>query len=1107
MKKFTLLFAIVFTLISSGIAEVQDGVIKVVVLGSSTAAGTGPTNSSNAWVNQYRTYLKGLNPSSEVINLAVGGYSTYQVMPSSSTPASGKPSPDASHNITKALSYSPDVIIINLPTNDAASGYTVEEQMFNYKVVLDSAAAKSVPVYVATTQPRNLDATGRANLIAMRDTIYKYIADKAIDFWTTIANADGTISSTYDYGDGVHLNDAAHILLAERVKAMDILKYSHDDTVYDTINIDLGDPTATSTGNWNNLTTFAASTPISLINSNGDATGYSIWVHDAFTGVNTAGTTAPDASTGLPSTATYDSFFGNTVAFGGITEATGGVTISGLDCSKTYSISMFASRAGSTDNREAMYIAVGATKDTVYLNASSNTSNLVTISKITPAADGTIIINVAPGPNNNNGSKFFYLGAIRITYEKVIVYDENGVINIDLGSSANTTSGNWNNLTSATGGETIADLINMEGNNSGISVYVHDAFTGINEYGTTSPDASINMESSATSDSFFGNVQPFYNVSEPTGGVTFANLDPNSLYTFEIFGSRADASSSDNREALFTATGQATATASINTLNNTSNLATIANVQPDANGNITIVAAPGTNNSNSYKFFYMGAIRITYGKNVTYDKEGIIKVDFGSTASTGTWNNLADYTTAGAIGDLINTNSNATGIALSVHDAFTGVNTAGTTAPSASIGFDATATADSFFGSVGDHGGIVEPTGGITLSGLSTNTKYSFSIFASREGSTDNRETQYIIEGSTKDTVYLDASSNTSNVASLQDMVPSAEGKITINVAPGSNNNNEKKYYYLGAIIINYKEIEEEVDYDEDGTINIDLGSSSYLSSGNWNNLTSPTGAQNLSLKNEEGNQTSLTISVHDSFTDVNKVGTSSPSASLNFDTNASFDSFFGNTGAHEGITQTTGGVTLSGLDVNSYYTLTLFASRDGVSDNREAKYTVTGSQDTVLYLDAANNTANTVMAKNIMPNSEGKIAIDATVGPNNNNSLGYFYLGIIRIDYDTEPLTFTGISEEPLASSNSISCKVYPNPAKENVNIAYYLPEAGMVQITLHNVIGQVENVLVNKHQGQGEQSIACPISLKSGIYICQVKVITATKTYCNAQRIIVIK
>ena len=129
-----------------------------------------------------------------------------------------------------------------------------------------------------------------------------------------------------------------------------------------------------------------------------------------------------------------------------------------------------------SDNRETAYIVAGSTKDTVYLNPVNNTSNIISVNGMTPAADGTITVTVGPGPNNTNASKFYFFGAVRIVYPKVIEYDKNGVIKIDLGNSTTTTSGNWNNLTSATGNETVADLINTEGNHTGFSIWVNDAF-------------------------------------------------------------------------------------------------------------------------------------------------------------------------------------------------------------------------------------------------------------------------------------------------------------------------------------------------------------------------------------------------------------------------------------------------------------------------------------------------------------------------------------------------------------------------------------------------------------------------------------------------------
>jgi lysophospholipase L1-like esterase len=250
MKKNLLVLVICLFCIGQNL-QAKDEVIKIVVLGSSTAAGSGPANSANAWVNQYRQYIKAINASSEVINLAVGGYTTYHVLPSDFTPPTDRPSPDTDHNITKALSLNPDVIIINLPSNDAASNYTVVEELNNYKLILEKAAVRNVPVFITTTQPRNFSFEQRQNLIAVCDSTIKRQGTKSIDFWTGIATAGGTINPIYDSGDGVHLNDAAHTVLKNRVVSSNILTYSRSDNEKDTINIDFG--STLSTGAWNNL--------------------------------------------------------------------------------------------------------------------------------------------------------------------------------------------------------------------------------------------------------------------------------------------------------------------------------------------------------------------------------------------------------------------------------------------------------------------------------------------------------------------------------------------------------------------------------------------------------------------------------------------------------------------------------------------------------------------------------------------------------------------------------------------------------------------------------------------------------------------------------------
>lgn len=182
--------------------------------------------------------------------------------------------------------------------------------------------------------------------------------------------------------------------------------------------VDFGITTNTTPGNWNNIAVEnaadAAGISSALIDSNGNATGVTLTIDDAFDTVNTAGNPTPDASLPFPSSAAADSFFGETAVFGGTLEPTGGFTLTGLDPSKYYSFSIFASRNNVGDNRETQYTLVGSSTVVVALNPSNNTLETADAFDLQSNASGEITLTAAPGPNNDNGSGFYYLGAMEM---------------------------------------------------------------------------------------------------------------------------------------------------------------------------------------------------------------------------------------------------------------------------------------------------------------------------------------------------------------------------------------------------------------------------------------------------------------------------------------------------------------------------------------------------------------------------------------------------------------------------------------------------------------------------------------------------------------------
>lgn len=230
MKRFTFpgIIFILFVSIWSGemaFAQaspcIQDTSFHIVVLGSSTAAGAGASPSDSSWVNRYRDYLQSLNPANQLTNLAVGGFTTYRLMPTGYIPPANRPSPDVAKNITAGLALNPDAIIVNLPSNDVSQGFTVAEQLSNFDTIVDQATAAGIPIWICTTQPKNYGGN-QVNIqkqLDVRDSIWVRYSPRVLDFWTGLADSTNQIDAFYDSGDGTHLNNSGHYLLYTRAVA------------------------------------------------------------------------------------------------------------------------------------------------------------------------------------------------------------------------------------------------------------------------------------------------------------------------------------------------------------------------------------------------------------------------------------------------------------------------------------------------------------------------------------------------------------------------------------------------------------------------------------------------------------------------------------------------------------------------------------------------------------------------------------------------------------------------------------------------------------------------------------------------------------------------
>ena len=191
----------------------------IVVLGSSTAAGTGPSLRDSAWVWMYRDYLFQNDTRFSVSNLARGGFTTYNILPDDAIiPDSINRTIDSMRNVSRAIELEPNGVIINLPSNDAANRFPVADQLRNYEWILSDLRELDIPFWVCTPQPRERFSPEQIQIqLDLLDSTFSIFRKGAIDFWTVLANAEGTIQEGFDSGDGVHLNDAAHKIFLQRV--------------------------------------------------------------------------------------------------------------------------------------------------------------------------------------------------------------------------------------------------------------------------------------------------------------------------------------------------------------------------------------------------------------------------------------------------------------------------------------------------------------------------------------------------------------------------------------------------------------------------------------------------------------------------------------------------------------------------------------------------------------------------------------------------------------------------------------------------------------------------------------------------------------------------
>lgn len=187
------------------------------VLGSSTAAGTG-ASTGHGWVDQLQAVkaAQGIR----LQNLARPGTLSYEALPGTSVPPAGRPAPNPALNTDGVLAYRPQLVLLSFPTNDLDAGITADETAANLRVMRVALSAGGARALVLGTQPRDaFDADQRASQQALDRQLGTDFGACFVPLFDGLAGTDGRILPALAAGDGVHLNDAGHAVIEQRVAA------------------------------------------------------------------------------------------------------------------------------------------------------------------------------------------------------------------------------------------------------------------------------------------------------------------------------------------------------------------------------------------------------------------------------------------------------------------------------------------------------------------------------------------------------------------------------------------------------------------------------------------------------------------------------------------------------------------------------------------------------------------------------------------------------------------------------------------------------------------------------------------------------------------------
>lgn len=512
--------------------------------------------------------------------------------------------------------YAPALIVLYEGDNDLNGGRTVDQVFAGWTNFVDRVerVLPHTGVLFVSVKP----SPSRLQWLAAQQELNRRIAvDCArrsrcdfVDVATPMLDGAGKPRPELFLSDQLHLTAPGYTLWQSILQPhLERWAAAHPErtirTPAGTLRIDLGSESLTTgsppdsgsgTIHWNNITPAIGATPsgrlAALRTTEGLATTLAWTTLSRFNGANQNGTTA---NAPFPASASRDSLFGNTESFSGLANVLPRFRLSGLRTDTPHTLTFYASRMGTSDNRETRFTVTGATTASVDLDPANNLDRTATLGDLRPSPEGHLEISLEPGPRNNNANHFTYLGVLRLAESvpngRVFLFDLGGA-EAPTGPAAPEPTSPWNNLTPARAQDPagrLDALVATDGTVTAFGLEIRSPFVGADTNGTS---ASARFPATAARDSLLGVATTHGTPPSSPTEIALVGLPPRYRYTLSLFASSPTALGP--APTRYTLLGSTAAEAVLDTAGNTNAVARFTNLQPDANAALSLRLESGT---------------------------------------------------------------------------------------------------------------------------------------------------------------------------------------------------------------------------------------------------------------------------------------------------------------------------------------------------------------------------------------------------------------------------------------------------------------------------------------------------------------------------------